>query len=166
MENAAKALFIAAGVLLAILLLTFFRYASAQMGGSTKSIYEMLNQSQVSEFNQQFINYEGRGSNVIETNSDGTPMYDTLTIQDVITIVNLAKDANKAQNAPAPVNIEVNVDGSDWASIYADKTTEEILEVKINDVKNNTTYSCANGAVTVDQSTGLVNKIIITKNTP
>ena len=155
MENAAKALFIAAGVLLAILLLTLFRYLSSQMSDSVKDIYDLLDQSDVAEFNQQFIAYEGRSN---------------LTIQDVVTIVNLAKDANKAQNAPAPVNVQVVVvngaTSEDWAVKYKDMSTEKIIEANIEDVKNNATYSCANGIVTFDADTGLINSITIIKNTP
>ena len=156
MENAAKALFIAAGVLLAILLLTLFSYLSSQMADSVRDIYDLLEQSDVSEFNQQFIAYEGRSN---------------LTIQDVVTIVNLAKDANKAQDAPAPVNVQVIVvngaTSEDWAAKYKDKSTEEIIAGNMGDVTNpNVTYSCANGAVTFDADTGLINSITITKNTP
>ena len=156
MENAAKALFIAAGVLLAILLLTLFRYLSSQMSDSVKDIYDLLDQSDVAEFNQQFIAYEGRSN---------------LTIQDVVTIVNLAKDANKAQNAPASVNVQVVVvNGAareDWAAKYQDKSTEDIIADNMGDVTNsNVTYSCANGVVAFDADTGLINSITITKNTP
>lgn len=156
MENAAKALFIAAGVLLAILLLTLFSYLSSQMADSVRDIYDLLEQSDVSEFNQQFIAYEGRSN---------------LTIQDVVTIVNLAKDANKAQDAPAPVNVQVIVvngaTSEDWAAKYKDKSTEEIIADNMGDVTNsNVTYSCANGAVAFDADTGLINSITITKNTP
>ena len=42
MENASKALLIAGGVLIAILLLTLFSYLFRQMASSTSNIYENL----------------------------------------------------------------------------------------------------------------------------
>ena len=93
MENASKALLISAGVLLAILLLSLFAYLMRQMGASTSGIYSTLSQHEISEFNQKFLNYEGRKK---------------LSIQDVITIVNLAKDNNEKANRPTIIEVKVD----------------------------------------------------------
>ncbi len=139
MENASKALLISAGVLLAILLLSLFAYLMRQMGASTSGIYSTLSQHEISEFNQKFLNYEGR---------------ENLSIQDVITIVNLAKDNNEKANRPTI--IEVKVDELDWSN----KTTadlNDLLKQKID-----LTYSCTK--VETDYSSLLVKKIIIKTN--
>ena len=52
MENASKALIIAGGVLIAIFLLTLFTYLFSHMAESTSGIYSMLDQAEISEFNQ------------------------------------------------------------------------------------------------------------------
>lgn len=80
MENASKALLIAGGVLIAILLLTLFSYLFTQMASSTSSIYNSMSKHEIDEFNQQFLNYEGKKE---------------LTAQDVETLINLAEDARK-----------------------------------------------------------------------
>lgn len=139
MENASKALLISAGVLLAILLLSLFAYLMRQMGTSTSGIYSTLSQHEISEFNQKFLNYEGR---------------ENLSIQDVITIVNLAKDNNEKANRPTI--IEVTVDELDWSK----KTTEELNDLLKQ--KIDLTYSCTK--VETDYSSLLVKKIIIKTN--
>ena len=135
MENASKALLISAGVLIAILLLTLFSYLMRQMGDSTSEIYSTLSQHEITEFNQKFLNYEGR---------------DNLSIQDVVTIINLAKDNNKKINRPTI--IEVKVDGSDWS----DKTLDVVKQ------NLDKTYTCSN--VNINQSTLLVKEVIIKTN--
>ena len=82
MENAAKALIIAGAVLLAILLLSLFVYISKDMAKSASNIYANLEESEISEYNQQFLNYDKRQD---------------LNIQDVVTIINLAKNQNEIQ---------------------------------------------------------------------
>ncbi|MFR2197112.1 MAG: hypothetical protein ACLS5Y_06125 [Clostridia bacterium] len=54
MENASKALIIAGGILIAILLLTLFSYLFGQMASSTSSIYQTIEKHEKDEFNQQF----------------------------------------------------------------------------------------------------------------
>ncbi len=135
MENASKALLISAGVLIAILLLTLFSYLMRQMGDSTSGIYSTLSQHEITEFNQKFLNYEGR---------------DNLSIQDVVTIINLAKDNNEKLNRPTI--IEVKVDGSDWS----DKTLDVVKQ------NLDKTYTCSN--VNINQSTLLVKEVIIKTN--
>ncbi len=139
MENASKALLISAGVLMAILLLSLFAYIIRQMGASTSGIYSTLSQHEISEFNQKFLNYEGR---------------ENLSIQDVVTIVNLAKDNNKSEKRPTI--IEVKVDDLSLAN----KTLDEINNLIKDNL--NTTYSCSE--VKISTSTLLVYEVIINKN--
>ena len=75
MENASKALLIAAGVLIAILILTLFSYLMRQMGSSTSGIYSKLSQREITEFNQKFLNYEGRGIYSVGKDNEGNDLY-------------------------------------------------------------------------------------------
>lgn len=136
MENASKALLISAGVLIAILLLTLFSYLMRQMGDSTYGIYSKLSQREITEFNQKFLNYEGR---------------ENLSIQDVITIVNLAIDSNKSVKIPSTISVLVN--DENW--VNKNKT-------QINDLlKSNLDkqYKCL--SVTIDTATLLVKEVTI-----
>ena len=136
MENASKALLIAAGVLIAILILTLFSYLMRQMGSSTSGIYSKLSQREITEFNQKFLNYEGR---------------ENLSIQDVITIVNLAIDSNKSVKIPS--TISVLIDNVNWVS----KSKEDINDLLKSNLDNQ--YVCS--SVTIDTSTLFVKEVKI-----
>lgn len=134
MENASKALLIAAAVLIAILLLTLFSYLMTRMSENTARIHAIMEESEIAEFNQQFLNYEGIG----------TP----LTAQDVVTIINLANNANQMQKWPVTIN--VLVDGTNISNI------EEFL---IQNIESK--YKC--NSIEIDSSTKIVKKVTIVK---
>jgi len=90
MENASKAILIAGGVLLMIMALSFAMYLFRDIGESTSEYYEQLEQSDIDQFNQKFTKYEGKND---------------LTIQDVVSIANLAKDNNQAEKMPVEVKV-------------------------------------------------------------
>lgn len=136
MENASKAILIAGGVLIAMVLLTFFVYLFNQMGSSTKSIYSMLEESEITEFNQQFYNYDTERSGKI------------LNVQDVATLINLAMDNNKTQKLPT--EITVMVDGNN----LTDSSYEAWLSEKTS---SDSTYKCK-----VTATNKLVSKVVIT----
>lgn len=145
MENAAKALLIAGGVLIAILLLTLFSYLITKMNENTASIYEMLEAPEISKFNQQFLNYEGRGINVVgyEKDNDGKskPLYNPLNAQDVVSLINLAQDNNRNPKFSTEITIEIdnkeidvkNFSASDFLKSNVDKKYK-CDEVHINEV--------------------------------
>lgn len=135
MENAAKALLIAGGVLIAILILSLFSYLVTQMGGSTSKIYSTMSQKEITEFNQKFLNYEDR----------------ELNIQDVITIVNMAKDNNEKSNRNTTISVFVG--GQNWVNKTSNQLNDlikEKLEVK---------YQCKQ--VLINQSSLLVERVDI-----
>lgn len=150
MENAAKAVIIAGGVLIAVALLTLFSYLVTSLGSSTANIYKELDSSEISEFNQQFLNFDGRGTGA--NPRDNNP----LTVQDVATLINLAKDNNDTQKFP--VTIAIKIDSStDYSGTWYDW-----LESMKNEPKD-TRYSCQ---VNVGTDTLLVDNIIINKIPP
>lgn len=117
MENASKALLIAAEVLIAIMLLTLFSYIFTKMSEDTAKIEEKAKVSKITEFNQEFLNYEGRGTIVVGTDSSGNNLYNNpITIQDVATLINLAIDNNK--NYKLYTNVKIKLGSDDLASKY------------------------------------------------
>lgn len=144
MENAAKALLIAGGVLIAILLLTLFSYLITSMGESTANVYDTFDESEIAEFNQQFLNYEHR---------------EDLTAQDVATLINLAQDSNKKSKFPTTVQIFLSARNGLGDDIATEQNS-------INWLKENQSstakYICEE--VNVNQSTLLVDWVIITRN--
>ena len=140
MENASKALLIAGGVLIAVLVLSLGVYFARNMAGSASNIYSDLDDSERTEFNQQFLIYEGK---------------DDLTVADVVTIINLAQDSNASGNVPVQITGTV-----------AGKTFQEIIEYNQVDsfmIKYRTrTFKCSQ--IDIDPDTQYVSSITIQLN--
>ena len=132
MENASKALLIAGAMLLLILVLTFSVYFVRKIGGQTSELYGDLEQSKIDEFNQKFLSYNGRGT---KKDDDGN-WINPLTTQDVVSIINLAKDNN--ENQKYPVIVKVKIDGNEKQDI----SNNEIKEMLSNQENMNAKYSC------------------------
>ena len=60
MENASKALIMAASVLIAIMVLSLGVYLFSIFGGTSQEITNIITESQISEFNSNFTKYEGK----------------------------------------------------------------------------------------------------------
>lgn len=104
MENASKALLMAAGVLIGVLILSLVVYLFLSFGSTSAEIHRQNDENQLSQFNIQFTSYEGKSE---------------ITIYDVITIANLAKDNNEyynltARNEGKDNYISVNLEGIGW----------------------------------------------------
>ena len=136
MENASKALIIAGGVLIVILVLTVFAYINTKMGSGTHNLYSRLEDHDITEFNQKFLNYDGNKN---------------LKIQDVVTLINTANNANKNNNIGAQVSVLVN------NASYLDKSTDELNKLLMNNADK--TYTC-NVIVTGK----IVSRVEITEN--
>ena len=80
MENASKALLMAAGVLLGIMILTLAVYLFTNFGGTSAQIGQIAEENQIAQFNSQFLTYVGN---------------EKVTIYDVISMANLATQNNK-----------------------------------------------------------------------
>lgn len=136
MENASKALIIAGGVLIVILVLTLFAYINTKMGSGTHNLYSRLEDHDITEFNQKFLNYDGNKN---------------LKVQDVVTLINTANNANKNNNIGAQVSVLVN------NASYLDKSTDELNKLLMNNADK--TYTC-NVIVTGK----IVSRVEITEN--
>lgn len=79
MENASKALLMAAGVLIGVLILTLAVYLFIYFGSTTAQINSQVTEQQTVQFNSKFTSYEGQES---------------LTIYDVITVASYAYENN------------------------------------------------------------------------
>lgn len=133
MENASKALLISGGVLIAILILTLFSYLFNQMAGSSSNIYAALEKHEKDEFNQQFINYEGKKE---------------LKVQDVATLINLSK--NSKENSKFKTEVKILVGNTDVSS-------QESNDWLKDNVSSNKKYKCT--LVHINSDTELVDKV-------
>lgn len=82
MENATKALLIAGGVLIAIIIISVMVITFKKTGNISKTYDKTINQEDVTKFNENFTKYE----------------YKDLTIHQAITITNFAKENGVAIN--------------------------------------------------------------------
>ena len=82
MENATKALFIAGGVLIAIIIISVMVITFKKTGNISKTYDKTINQEDVTKFNENFTKYLNK----------------ELTIHQAITITNFAKENGVAIN--------------------------------------------------------------------
>lgn len=88
MENASKALLMAATVLVGVLLLSLGVYLFTVFGDFSADMSKKLSEKDINEFNAQFIKYES-----YQDDSTGE-WRNTCRAQDVVTIANTAKENN------------------------------------------------------------------------
>ena len=79
MENASKALFIAAGVIIAIMVISLGVYLFITFGQAASDTHEQVREYQLNQFNSQYTKYDKRSD---------------LTIYDVVTVANMATKNN------------------------------------------------------------------------
>lgn len=87
MENASKALLMAAGVLIGVLILTLAVYLFISFGATSAELHELSQRNQLDEFNIQFTQYEGKSD---------------VTIYDIVTVAGLARDNNEYYGLDMP----------------------------------------------------------------
>ena len=75
MENASKALIMAAGVLISVLILTLAVYLVVNFGSFSAEVHQRKQEDEIQRFNAQFLAYQGTK---------------TVTMHDIVTIVNYA----------------------------------------------------------------------------
>lgn len=150
MENASKALLIAGAMLLTILLSTLAIYVFNIFGEQTSRLYDKLEESDVDSFNQQFFQYENR--NIIQ-DEDGK-WHGALKIQDVVSIINFAKNNNSTNEIP----VKVKVNSSDLGTDLQNKTADELNVMLYNNMDNN--YKCT---TTIPNGSRFVEEIFIEK---
>lgn len=81
MENASKALLMAAGIIVGVLILSVGVALYSMFGSSSKNIIDKLEESKILEFNNNFYKYFGNGVEI--------------TAHDIVTITNFARKTNK-----------------------------------------------------------------------
>ena len=154
MENASKALLMAAGVLIGVAVLTLAVYLYTSFSGSAQSVEKDIEQGQLEQFNNQFIQFSAK----------------ECTISDILTCVNLADDyntKNEFKNTETNYYITVKVDNTPVNKLKSSSEIKKILKKKPDDYAKISDeglelykYKC-----TVDYSseTGKVNIVNFTK---
>lgn len=121
MENAARALTMAAGVLIGIMIISIAVYLFTSLGNTSSEIYSKVEQTKIDKFNSQFLKYY---------------RLDTCTAHDIVSIANLAKNSNEYYELEegSGYNYYVNVIVEDYINNNGSATTELNFE-KLDDAK-------------------------------
>ena len=155
MENASKALLMAAGVLMGVVILSLAAYLFVTFSSSADDVKSEIANNQLNKFNSQFLAYEQR---------------EDLTVYDILTAVNLAENNNKYyQLEPGDTNyITVKVDNSVVNSTDIEKkikpeSLEKEEEMKEDNLggKSLKNYRCN---VLLSDITGRVNAVNFSSN--
>lgn len=141
MENAVKALLIAAGVLIGLMIISLGVNLYSTINEIVEDINEEINITEIKKFNEQFLKY-------INYNSDGDKQF-VLTIHDVVTAANLAYEINQKGDT----TVEVKLGQTSIADDINVKLTELLEKYKDKE------YKCTNENVRIDLNTGKVCEI-------
>jgi len=141
MENAVKALMMAAGVLIGIMILFLGITLFSSMGEYMGTTQEQIDENAVQDFNDKFTRY------INCSNDTGVPEF-TLTIQDVVSAANTAYESNTNYGLTAPADdnyyVSVKLSGESLEQIINGNSAtiltnnmEKRYICKSNDVKIN-----------------------------
>lgn len=162
MENASKALMMAAGILIGVAILSLAVYLFVSFGSASAEIHEQNDANRINEFNTQFTSYVGK---------------EDITIYDVITVANLATENNikyeyngkRATGKDSYISVYLKqsiggkndiAKGSDTTSSIRAKEYNRIIKDDIGNISSGseelTKYTCD---VKISNTTGLVYEI-------
>lgn len=130
MENAVRALYIAAGVLIGIMMLSLGISLYSSLNGFVEDINQDLANAQIIEFNEKYFKY---------VNID-------LTIHDVVTAANIAFENNR--NSEYYVRVKI---GSNEIQNEINEKSASLLENSLDK-----TYKCRSEDILIDSNTGRV----------
>ncbi len=98
MENASKALLIAAAVLIGVMLLSTMVYLFMNFGNFSSTTYSKIEQAQIDQFNIKFLQYTGSTLQIDDWGNEKTVEV-LCTTHDIISLANLARQNNINQGS-------------------------------------------------------------------
>lgn len=122
MENASKALLMAGGVLIGILILSLAAYLFVDFGSTSAEVHKQNEEKQIAEFNSKFTSYEGY------KDKDGNWQ---ITIYDIISLAGYAKENNAYYEGVTDELINVQVEGIDIQS-YDTAQNQSLISKYVN----------------------------------
>lgn len=139
MENASKALLMAASVLLGMMIVSVAVALFNSFGGSSREIMNEIERGKIAEFNTQFLKYYGENYNT----DTGEIEKIKITSHDIVTLTNLAKKNNieyevQEQNSKSDNSYYIQIDVKNTKNL--EKLNEEklIAFLQENSYKENT----------------------------
>lgn len=121
MENASKALMIAAEVLVGVIIISIGVYLFSMFAEHSKEAYQKMSDAQIAQFNSQFLKYYGSSSD-----STGNIVPITCSAHDIITTANLAAQNNKQYELEKETKFE---DGTFYIQVDIGRKTGSSIEI-------------------------------------
>lgn len=149
MENAVKALYIAAGVLMGVMILSLAVVLYSNLQGYIENSNDQIRFNELTRFNTKYTKYINTG----------------LTIQDIVTVAGEAYEDNSSYN-PDTSAWDENPN-SLYVAIYLDGTRidtsirEKMVELLETNTEN--TYKCESNNVEYSDNTGRIYKMSFSK---
>lgn len=186
MENASKALIMAAEVLIGILILTLAIYLVKTFGENAATQEQSIYQKNLTEFNEKFTKYETPTSSIsmsqlLQNDASNThPTSDEfITSSDVVTLINLVHQQNQENASKSDGTLDttsmyyitLKVNGENLSNINENarqQKTKSILQDSTIEVNGTTVYKrykCNIVLSSSDDSTGRVKLITVTSIT-
>lgn len=152
MENASKALIMAASILLGIMIISVGVTLFNSFGSTSREIVEQIEKNQVAQFNSQFYKYYGK-ENIYDLEKN-TYRQETIkvTAHDIVSIANLAQKNNiqyevQNQSGKNDNTNYVQVDVIKYMSKMETRTEDELTDFIQKNMFNGTTakyFACSN----------------------
>ena len=145
MENASKALIMACGVLIGILLISLAVYLFVDFGTTAAKVNEKNAQQQIVEFNSKFTSYQGY--------RDETTGEWKINIYDIISLASYVKTYNQDNNLTGLEEIKVCIGGQN----INNENYNELIDKYVYSNGNFKKFQCA--TIQYNKNTGKVNFI-------
>lgn len=160
MENAAKALYIASGVLIGALIIALAVTLFSNLQVYVDESRDQIRFNDLNSFNTKYTNY-------INSMDDGRTIDFELKIQDVVTAANLAYENNLKLNYDAYKNGDPPESNDNlYVAVYLGRTRMDGNSNINNILKDNLekTYLCTNDLIEYNPNSGRVCKITFKEN--
>ena len=152
MENAVKALYIAAGVLISILVLSLAVVLYSSLQSYVENSHKQIKDNDISSFNTKYLNY---------INFYGEEQFE-ITPQDIVTVANMAYENNIKYNSD-PTQWDANENslyvkvtlGMPGGNIRIDTTIKDQM-IELLENKNGLKFRCYSEDVLISGVTGQV----------
>lgn len=148
MENASKALLMAGGVLIGVLVISLAVYLFADFGATSAEINAQNAQKQITAFNSKFTVYQG--------------YTDDITIYDIVSLATFVNENNTYYENSPNEQIRVIIGGSQIQG-QDEEYYNDLIKEHINDNGKLHTFRCEDGAIGYNDN-GRVNRITFIEN--
>lgn len=154
MENASKALLMAAGVLIGILILSLAVYLFASFGSTSAELHKQKEEQQINQFNTQFTSY---------VEKEEVNIYDVVTVANLATETNIYYEFPKTKATGKDNYISVYLKGNNIEGGYGDNMVNFYNQLISENIANDGTLMQYNCQVEISGTTKRVYKVIFTE---